>query len=139
MITSEPRQAIMKIIGESGCYFLSLVRAAEIITQSRIDAVNVYNLAVMRGYMKQDCFVLRPDMIMAVMTNQMWSIHKEGADYKTTHGEIVIHRYEWSTPRGLLAHFILALEDGTRYDPLGESQTVKNGKLVSMRVLRRIL
>lgn len=136
---NEPRQAIMKVIGESGCYLLSLVKAAEIIMEQRIDAVNVYNLAVLRGYMRQDCFVLRPDMIMAVMTNQMWSIHKEDIDYRTTHGEVVIHRYEWSTPRGVLSHFVLALEDGSIYDPLGESQTCKHGRLVSMRVLRKIL
>ena len=62
---------------------------------------------------------------------------KEDSKYKPLPGEIVIYRYERVTTLKTYGHFVLAGTDGAvEYDPLGTSQTVMHGKMVSMRVFR---
>ena len=56
MAPSESRQKVMKMLGEYGCYFLSLVHLAENITEKRIDAVEQYLEALNKKLSGYDIF-----------------------------------------------------------------------------------
>lgn len=123
----------MKQIGETGCYFLCLVRIAEDITANRIDAVAVYLEATQRQYMGTDCYLVRPERVLELMTGTRWTVSKEVKDYRPVHGEHEVLRYERKAIMQTVGHFVLPY-----YDPLGKSETVANGQLVSKRVFRPV-
>ena len=89
--------------------------------------------------MDEDCYLNRAELALGVMTGVRWSLEHGTYDYKPRHGEIVIVRFEWKTINKTWSHFVLHLEDGTIYDPLGNSRTVLYGKAVSTRIFRRVL
>ena len=132
-------QRTAETIGKYGCYFLSLVKAGELLTGIKRDASRLFQKAVEKGWSEDDCFLVRPDLILQDITGDPWKVRKEGADYIPKQGEIVILRYEYKTTAGLLAHFVLAGSDGKTiaYDPYYPSQTVAKGYLVSKRVLEK--
>jgi len=135
----EPRQRLMETLGATGCYFLSIIRAAEKIMDRRIDAIDAFIFSKNKGWVGSDCFVYNPKLVLSYLTLMNWTMVKESPNYKLVPGEVVIYRYERATTLKTYGHFVLAGFDGAvEYDPLGDSQTVMNGKLVSMRVFRRI-
>lgn len=125
-------QKDLERIGAEGCYFLSIIKAAEEIIGRYVDAYQVYIRALDMGHMKEDCYLVRPEAILSMITGGLWTVTKEAADYKSRPGEIVVERYERKTPSGDLAHFVLP-----HYDPYGDSRTRREGQLVSTRVFRR--
>lgn len=130
----EARQKVMEIIGREGCYFLCLVRIAEEITGSRIDAIAVYLFAVARKFMDQTCYLVDPCKILEHMTGQKWTVTKEDRTYKAQPGEKEVLRYERTEGRTTNAHFVLP-----DYDPYGDSATLRNGRMVSKRIFRRAI
>jgi hypothetical protein len=122
----------METIGREGCYFLCIVRIAEEITGSRIDAVAVYLFAVARQWMDKDCYLVQPHRILEHMTGQRWTPIKEDRAYQVQPGEKEVLRYERTEGRTTQAHFVLP-----DYDPYGDSLTVRNGRIVSKRIFRR--
>jgi hypothetical protein len=145
-----PEQAILKRIGDEGCYLMSLKRAADRFNSgdSTFDILDLYDRLTKTKIrendrevpiMERDCYLNRAEIALAIMTGVKWSLTHEPAAYKASQGEIVIARYEWSGINHTTAHFVLDMEDGSIYDPLGWSNTVANGKRVSTRVFRRIL
>jgi len=136
----EPRQKIMLALGEGGCYFLSLVRLAEILGNKRIDAVVAYLEAIAAKNLQEDCYVLKPEAIMQALYGGRWYFHKEEPGYKCKPGEFEILRYERPTPKRVYSHFVLGnCGGGVEYDPLGESNTVAGGYLVSKRILQMVI
>jgi hypothetical protein len=130
---TEYRQKIMEIIGRDGCYFLCLVKLAEDITGTRIDAIPVYLEAVERQFMDTDCYLVRPDRIMELMTGRQWTVRKVDRKYQIQGKELEVLRYERTVGRTTIGHFVLP-----DYDPLGTSLTVQNGYLVSKRIFTPI-
>jgi len=132
-------QRTAEIIGKYGCYYLSVVRAGELATGKKVDALRLYKHSLEKGWLEEDCYLNYPDLILQDITGDPWKVRKEGADYIPKQGEIVILRYEYKTTAGLLAHFVLAGSDGKTiaYDPYYPSQTVAKGYLVSKRVLEK--
>ena len=57
-VTNESRQKVMKILGEYGCYFLSLVELAERLNGKRIDAVEAYLDALVKRRTDSEAEVL---------------------------------------------------------------------------------
>jgi hypothetical protein len=106
---------------------------AEDITGSRIDAVAVFLEAVQRQYMGTDCYLVRPERILESMTGTKWTASKESKDYRPAAGEREVLRYERQTVGNLVGHFVLPY-----YDPLGKSETVASGQLVSKRIFRPV-
>lgn len=136
---TEPRQRVMSTVGRYGCYFLSIVRAAEKIAGHRIDAVQVYNDATLARMMDADCFVVQPERIMEMMTGQKWTVKHDAKTYRPKDGEVMIMRYESQKTGILYSHFVLCAPDGSiEYDPYGDSSTVRDGKAVSSRVFSRV-
>ena len=131
-MTYEPRQRIMTEIGKNGCYLLSIIHAAEVITHRRIDAVEVYLDAVEKKWSEIDCYLVHPDLILGSLTGRVYTIRHDKADYEGQTNEVVIRRYELSKTGVTFSHFILY--SPTIYDPYGNSTTVKFGKCVSTRV-----
>lgn len=136
----QPRQVIAEQIGKYGCYFLSLIRAAEKIIGRRIDAIAIYEDVVKRGWMGPDCFMNRPNEVLGILTGEKWHVQHQSRLYKPKDGEIAILRFERKDPSGSLTHFVLAGPDGqvVEYDPYGDSRTVREGELVSKRIFTRL-
>jgi hypothetical protein len=134
----EARQKILLTLGESGCYLLCMVKIAEDLQGGRrIDAVEKYLECVHQGYCREDCFILNPTAIMHYLYGGWWQWKKEEANYKPHGGEFEILRYEWPTPSKIWSHFVLGDgQGGVAYDPLGHSNTVANGDVVSKRILK---
>jgi hypothetical protein len=129
----EYRQKIMETIGREGCYFLCLVRIAEQLSGTRIDAIPVYLESVERLFMDADCFLTHPDRVLELMTGRRWTVRKVDKRYQVSGSEIEVLRYERTEGRRTLAHFVLP-----DYDPMGISLTVQNGYLVSKRIFTPI-
>ena len=133
-----PRQKICKLIGEAGCYFLSIIHIAEMLTKERIDAVDIYEAATYTGVMEPDCFVNKPGQLLGMMVPGKWGVASFGTAYKPGEGEYEITRYERTTVVGVLSHFVCTDGDGhVVYDPLGDSLCVKLGRPVSKRIFRK--
>lgn len=129
------KQAIAKKIGDEGCYFLSLVYIAEQEIKKSIDIIDLYNTCVAKGWMKEDCYILDPAAILSYLIGKKTMFFKvDGTKFTPTKFERVISRYENNARGKLYSHFVVGCNGKVIYDPLGESNTVKNGKLVSYRV-----
>ena len=136
---NEPRQRVMSTVGRYGCYFLSIVRAAEKITNSRIDAVKIYCDATQAKFMDADCYVVQPDRVLEMMTEIRWNVRHDSMTYKPREEEVMIMRYEVVRTGVTYSHFVLCSSDGSvEYDPYGNSSTVKDGKAVSSRVFSHV-
>jgi hypothetical protein len=133
------RQKVMERIGAEGCYFLSLVYAAEAATGKRIDAVEVYEAAVKLSLMHEDCYMVNPARIMEIMTGQKWTGRHGPSDYRPGPGEVMVMRYEHKTTSKTFTHFVIVDDRGNvKYDPLGASNTVRLGQPVSSRIFARV-
>ena len=128
-------QKYMENLGKWGCYFLCIVRLAELITGKSIDAVREYSHCTQARWMRWDCYITKPEEIMYYLTGVKWTVRHEPASYFPTNGELVIQRWGWRPPMANeeKGHFVLA-----DYDPYGDSETVKNGSLVSYRVFKSV-
>ena len=136
------RQKIMLVIGQEGCYFLSLVYLAEKITGRRIDAVAWYEEATKMGWMLANCYLLHPDILLGKMTGKRYNVKHASAGYLPKEGELLIARYERQKINNLMAHFVVQNTENPlayEYDPMGESETVRHGQIVSYRVFKEIV
>ena len=78
-------------------------------------------------------------MILSLAGGGTWSVRHDATDYEPKHGEREILRFERKTAAGVLGHFVVGDGHGAvEWDPLGESRTVAEGKLVSKRIVRRL-
>jgi len=131
-------------IGAEGCYLLSLIKAGERLTGRYIDAYEIYIRAHAVGAINEKCYVYDPAAIMALMLGGRWAVEKQTADYRSRPGEIVVLRYEREErikdKTEVYSHFVLATQDGidVAVDPYGDSRTVREGRLVSKRVLWQV-
>jgi len=132
-------QKDLERIGKEGCYFLSLLAAIEHELTIHLDIYQVYLESLAAKYIEENCFVNSPEKIITVYLGGNWAVSKEDANYKTQPGQIEILRYERKEGMTTWAHFVLGDGAGqVAYDPYGASATVRLGKLVSKRILRRV-
>ena len=136
---TEARQKVMAKIGKDGCYFLSIVRAAERITGRRIDAVLVYLNAIDRKWMEYDCYVVDPAALLESLTDKRWKVRHDSVMHRPDQNEIMIMRYEYHATGITYSHFVLCDQTGQlEYDPYGASSTVRDGKPVSSRIFSHV-
>jgi hypothetical protein len=135
---TEPRQKLMLTLGDGGCYFLSIVHIAEDLLQRRLDAVVLFIEAIDRKYCRENCYILKPDaLISMIYDDREWLVRKEGPFYLCENNEFEVLRFEWPTPAKIYSHFVVGDGKGhIHWDPLGDSNTVRNGELVSKRIFR---
>lgn len=123
-----------KMLSQYGCYFFALLKAGEEYSNKKIDALRFFDDALRLGYMRHDCFILRPDLILNKITNKKWNVKKEEVNYKAKAGEIEIQVYEY---RGF-THFVLAKNGKVYYDSQQSNNVVKNGRLISKRIFKEV-
>lgn len=145
---NEPVQKILLALGQFGCLFLCILRAAELMMSKALNEVFTYvecakKISIINGTRKQwvdsECFVNCPHFIFGYLVGGDWSYSWENIDYKPVPGEIVFLRYEWKKNTSeTSSHFCLGdIDKNCVYDPMGDSLTRLNGKLAGIRILRR--
>ena len=142
----EPRQRVFIDLGEGGCYYLILVDIAEECLSQRVDAIPVFTAAAGRGWCEltgeMAGMLYKPEEILTSMYPARWVMHKEGPLYVCKPGEFEVQRWERPTPKMIYSHFVRGYGDGSirvKYDPLGSSKTVAEGKLVSKRIFSMMI
>jgi hypothetical protein len=132
-------------LGKGGCYVLCIFRWVEKLMAIEINPLNEFVRAVERERVAPDAYVNMADILMADFTGGTWEVLKAGdgkdsrgrpydlpLSYQCKPGELEIDRYEVEGETD--GHFIHP--DG--WDPYGESRAVREGRLVSKRIFRRI-
>lgn len=125
-------QLFFATLGNNGCYLLSLIRAGyrNGCVQSFLEfAIHFVLRCVNLGYVRSDLYVLEPVKILQLVGV---NVHKV---------EILLPEEVKGTEKVLIGvfknqaeHFVLLNEfKKVVYDPLGESLSVRLGKLVSTR------
>jgi len=125
-----------KQIADFGCYFMSIVyavskRRTQIVLTIPYISDTLYTEVVARGYMTEDCYVLRPEMIMEHLSLPVEYLGKFPPEYQCKHGEFAIDHY-WYAPNDW-HHFVT---EG--YDPWGISTTATKGIMTSRRIFRPV-
>ncbi len=124
MTVKERYQAIqtkLKVCGEEGCLFLSLLSIAEEISNKQIDLITAYNIAIENKYMLQDFYMLNQEGFIAKLVSK--PIKKE--IFKSLPDQVPNNMYtieKWYNPRTRLIHFRRRV-----FDTLENSTTVKEG------------
>lgn len=140
-------QEIARRIGESGCYALCLMHVGETATGKTVDPIRVVAAAMKtiakdapgKTILAPDIFVNSPAALVSIAVGGKWDVRHEGAEYIAKPDEREIMRYERVDGMKVYSHFVVG--DGlgrVLWDPLGESRTVREGKLVSKRIVRRV-
>lgn len=128
-------QSICKALGDTGCYYLCLLK----LVGRHDEAIMLYRQAVALGAIEPDCYVKNPALVLASASHGKWNVRHEGADYRCKNGEHEILRFERKTTTTTYAHFVVGDGSGhVLYDPLDNSATVAQGKLVSKRIVSSI-
>ena len=125
-------------IREYGCYYMSLLYLANKYTNAplSVERINgpLYFGAIQQGAMNTFCFIQDPDAILAACgwKAKYTGVH-EPPEYFCKENECEILRFE----HGKQSHFVVG--DGhshVTYDPMGVSETVRHGRLMSKRIFR---
>lgn len=131
-------QGLCKRLGDEGCYELSLMFVAEAVSRREFDIVQMHKALLSLGLVREDCFVVNPAGVLEQLCGGQWSVTKEPAGYVTSPSEFEILRFERVDGRTTVAHFVVGDgHGGVEFDPYEGSRTVREGKLVSKRIVRR--
>lgn len=135
------KQKIAKNIGDNGCYFLSVVYLAEELVKNRFDIIQLFAIANKKitgglQWIEDDCFMNYPNLLLNYLTGKEVKVRKEtDISYYPKNNEYIIGCFKWKTTGTTYSHFVvLDKNKNVIYDPLGQSNTVINGKLDSLRV-----
>ena len=123
-------QEICRQIWNGGCYFLCLLKFCN----EEDNAIFWYKECVKKDYMGDDCYIKNPTAILRLVTGKNFNVVKQSGAYAA---DLVITRYY--CPKTEHNHFVITDENAVvKYDPLGESYTVKNGYPESYRLFTEI-
>lgn len=131
-------QSFLISAGDNACYALDIIKLAEEVLNQHIDIIVALESGIDKKYIKfnyddyndpDNFYVLYAHKFLSLLTNQVWIMRHERADYKPKQGEYIIQRWERVTTGKTYSHFRLP-----EWDSLADSQTVKYGKLVSTRL-----
>lgn len=118
-------------IGKSGCYFLSILRQAEIITGRTYNPIEEYEKSLEKNYIGEDCFVKQPAKILSDLTGMNFTVSKQNKNYALEKNEYEVLYFV----NDATGHFVLGDGKGNvLFDPYGKSKTVKEGAIESKRV-----
>lgn len=154
-MNNNPKQIEAKILGDKGCYFLSIINSLTRYCEKNneninIDIIGLYEKCTEEEWLGKDCFVERPDLIAgyilgvpleelreAFLKNRKINevqVEKRPLDYIPAENELEITRYEKDSTGVTFSHFVETRDGIILYDPYGKSNTVSNGKPVSKRI-----
>ena len=137
-------QILLGELGEAACYALTQIKVAK----PRISeggAVDLIICGIDAGYIyynrkncadPQNCYVSRPADFLSMIFDDgsLWDIRHQELPYKPKPGELWWEKWEYRpNVRTILTHFKLP-----DWDPYPGSETVRLGRLVQLRVARRV-
>lgn len=129
----ERAQDKLLMLGKYGCYLMCLLSVAE-----EEKGVNMYpnillwyDIFLDKGWIEEDCYILRPEKILEYLTGKKWNVRWESKDYVREDKEFIIEnwRYERSN------HFCRTAVD---YNSVKYSRCVSMGKIDSVRVCKKL-
>lgn len=122
-------------IGRNGCYFLCLLKIAEIKCNKSFSIIDAYEDFLAKGYIKRNCFVLQPKNILSDLCNKFVAYQWKEPNYRPLPGEFIIKRYAMKIEKGELTHFVLFDENDTEiFNPAMDSPAYRGGKVADLRV-----
>jgi hypothetical protein len=134
-------QTFLAEAGEAACYALDIIKIAEIFTRREFDPLTALQRGIETGFIKYDpqnphdndnFYVNDPANYLGLLTGELWTVTKEAPDYRPMLTDWVVERWERMRGQVTTSHFRLP-----DWDSLYDSQTVKFGKIASLRVFRR--
>lgn len=120
---NEGIQKEFEMLGKYGCGFLCLCHFFKV---QESEVLFYFRLAKKKGIVDTDCFVNDWGKLASLMADEWESFRCEKSNLKDK--KAVFCMEYWYNPRTKLHHF--KLKD---FDPLGNSQTVKEGMIESYR------
>jgi len=134
-------QTFFQEAGEAACYALCIIKLAEKITGKAVDSLDAFFNGIERKFIyynwdspddTNNFFVNDPEKFFCLLTGKRVTvIKKDNVAYHPASNEYIVERWERPTAKMIYSHFRLP-----DWDSLHDSQTVKYGKLVSLRVFR---
>lgn len=128
-----------KLIGEYGCYFLSLLKASY-----EDDVFGKYDYYVQQGWMDSECFIKCPVEILKDLTHKDYILEKRSnldarrLGFKKNGKDPDILIGYFYNPNTSIHHFVLMEDENkVKWDPYGTSKTVQEGFIESYRVFWR--
>jgi hypothetical protein len=143
-MTDDPQRKA-KLIGESGCYEISLIYLAEKFSNREIDIIRETAKGIELKEITGDCYMADPGAFFSRLVGADFEVVKAGEghplpfNYSLKTFEYEILRYERPNPEGgdPLAHFVVGDgRGGVEFDPWTGSLCVAEGKPVSKRIVR---
>lgn len=130
------KQKAAKILGDEGCYFLSLLFVAEQELKKGLDALAVYEKALEKGWMDEDCYMKDPAAMLSALLGVGCDVRKSW-DFTERLGsnEWDIWNYKREATGATYYHFAVVSEGEVIYDPLGDSATIALGSPASRRII----
>ena len=129
-------QSVYLTMGEEACFFLQILNIAEREVGWSVDPFTVALICKAKGYIyfntedlkdKNNFLITGHEQILNLLTGQEWEYERVSPTYKKKVNEYVINEYQ----NGSFTHF-----DSDSFHSLQNSNTVKNGKIVSKRIFR---
>ena len=121
-------QKISKIIGESGCYFLCLLKFCN----EEDNAIKWYKRSLALGYIEEDCYIKEPTKILQLLTGKEYQVVKQSSPFEA---DLIVTRFV----KNKTNHFVITdVYASVKYDPLVDSVTVKEGYPESFRMFMEI-
>ena len=121
-------QKELEMLGKYGCGFLCL---CEVFRIAESDIMFYFRLAKKKGLVDPDCFVNDWGRLASLMADDWETFRCEKSNTRDKKAAFCIEY--WYNPKTKLHHF--KLKD---FDPLGNSQTVKEGMIESYRNFYRV-
>jgi len=134
-------QTFFQEAGEAACYALCIAKIAEKMTGKAVEPLEALLGGIERKLIRynwgdpddpDNFYVNDAEKFVGLLTGRRATVIKtDGANYRPAPNEYVVERWERPTPKLVYSHFRLP-----DWDSLRDSQTVKYGKLASLRVFR---
>ena len=137
-------QKTYKYLGDSGCYFFCINKIAEMAGTKLTNLTDTYYKLLDEKIITEDAFVNNAKLFIEALTGDEWIVSKTSyissimmADIlsKNLKDAFIVARYV----NGSYGHFVIINPENNEviFDPLGESNTVKNGTIKSYRIFIR--
>jgi len=134
-------QTFLHEAGEAACYALCIAKIAEKITGKAVEPLDALLGGIERKFVyynwanpddPDNFYVSDAEKFLSLLTGRRVTVIKtDNANYRPAPNEYVAERWERPTAKTVYSHFRLP-----DWDSLRDSQTVKYGKLASLRVFR---
>ena len=131
-------QRFFASLGSDGCFAICIAEGGKPGRPAR-DMVELAIQGQQFRYLRSDMLVLKQAAFMGLCAGGQWTHTVELASYQPNIDEICIEKWAYTDADGdKHEHFALRLDDGTLWDPLGNSETLKQGRCIEKRIFRRL-